>query len=156
QLLERLGAAHPESNLLLSPYSLALSLALAYNGAAGQTRQEEARTLGGEQASVEEVKQGFRALRTTFDQRRSEGELSIANGVWTDSRLPLSPDFLQRLQEFYAAVAQTLDSGDPGAADRINQWVSSTTRGRIEALLRREDLASGIGCILTNAIYFKG
>src|SRR5262249_33817154 len=74
----------------------------------------------------------------------------------SDSHLPLSPDFLQRLQEFYDATAQILDPGDPGAADRINQWVNSTTRGRIEALLRREDLASGIGCILTNAIYFKG
>ena len=63
---------------------------------------------------------------------------------------------LQRLQEFYATAAQTLDTGDPDAVDRINQWVSSTTRGWTEALLRREDLASGIGCILTNAIYFKG
>ena len=156
QLLERLGAGQPGSNLLLSPYALALSLALASNGAAGQTRQALARTLGGEQASLEEGNQGFGVLRTTLEQRSAQRELSLAHGVWTASRLPLSPDCLQRLQAFYAATAQTLDPGDPGAVDRINQWVSSTTRGRIEALLRRADLASGSGCMLTNAIYFKG
>jgi serine protease inhibitor len=156
QLLERLGAGHPGRNLLLSPYSLALSLALAYNGAARQTREELARALGVEGVPLEEVNQRFGALRTALEQRGPQLELAIANGVWTDGGLRLSADFLQRIQECYAAEAQILAPGDPGAADRINQWVSSKTDGRIKALLSREELASSVGCVLTNAVYFKG
>lgn len=156
QLLERLVAEQPGSNLLLSPCSVALSLALAYNGAAGQTREALAQALGVEGIPLEEVNQSFGGLHTALEQQEPQLELVIANGVWAASELPLSADFRQRIQAFYAAEAQTLDSGDPGAADRINRWVSSKTNGRIDTLLGREDLASSVGCVLTNAVYFKG
>lgn len=156
QLLEKLVAEQPESNLLLSPGSLALALALAYNGAAGPTREELARALGVAGVPLEQVNQSFRALRTALERRGPQIELVIANGVWTASGLPLAADFLQRIQEFYAAEAQALDPGDPGAADGVNRWVRGKTNGKIDALLSGADLASGVGCILTNAIYFKG
>src|SRR5262249_16544548 len=47
-------------------------------------------------------------------------ELSIANGLWSDVRLPLSADFIEKCRKLYAADATTLDFSQANAADTIN------------------------------------
>jgi serine protease inhibitor len=156
QLLEKLQEDQAVRNLILSPCSLAFCLAIAYNGAAGQTRDALAKVLGVVGISEEDMNRRLRALRTAIEQPGPQLELVLASAVWGVKPLVFPPDFLQRIQEFYAAEARILDSTGPAAAETINRWVSSKTNGKIAMLVNSDDLSSEIRCILTNAIYFKG
>jgi serine protease inhibitor len=156
QLLKKLQEEQAVQNLILSPCSLAFCLAIAYNGAAGQTHDALAQVLGVVGISEEDMNRRLRALRTAIEQPGPQLELVLASAVWGVRPLVFPSDFLQRIQEFYAAEARTLDAAGPTAVETINRWVSSKTNGKIAALVNADDLSSEIRCILTNAIFFKG
>jgi serpin B len=156
QLLEKLQEGQAVRNLIFSPCSLAFCLAIAYNGAAGQTRDALAKVLGVIGSSEADVNRRFRALRTAIEQPGPQLELVLASAVWGVRPLVFSPEFLQRIQQFYAAEARTLDAAGPAAAEAINRWVRSRTNGKLATLVTPDDLLSEIRCILTNAIHFKG
>ena len=120
QLLEKLQEDQAVQNLILSPCSLAFCLAIAYNGAAGQTRDALAKVLGVIGSTEEDMNRRFRALRTAIEQPGPQLELVLASAVWGVQPLVFPPDFLQRIQQFYAAEARTLDSAGPAAAEAIN------------------------------------
>ena len=156
QLLEKLQEDQAARNLILSPCSLAFCLAIAYNGAAGQTRDALARVLGVVGSTEADMNRRFRALRTAIEQPGPQLELVLASAVWGVQPLVFPPDFVQRIQQFYAAEARTLDAAGPAAAEAINRWVRSTTNGKLATLVTPDDLSSEIRCLLTNAIHFKG
>jgi serpin B len=156
QLLEKLQEDQAVQNLILSPCSLAFCLAIAYNGAAGETRDALAKVLGVIGSSEADMNRRFRTLRTAIEPPGPQLELVLASAVWGIQPLVFPPDFLQRIQKFYAAEAQTFDSAGPAAAEAINRWVHSKTNGKLATLVTPDDLSSEIRCILTNAIHFKG
>jgi serpin B len=156
QLLEKLQEDQAARNLLLSPCSLAFCLAIASNGAAGQTRDALAKVLGVVGSTEAGMNRRLRALRTAIEQPGSQLELVLASAVWGVQPLVFPPDFVQRIQQFYAAEARTLDAAGPAAAEAINRWVRSTTHGKLATLVTPDDVSSEIRCLLTNAIHFKG
>ena len=156
QLLEKLQEDQAVQNLIFSPCSLAFCLAIAYNGAAGQTHDKLAKVLGVTGISEEDMNRRLRALHTAIEQLGPQLTLVLASAIWGVKPLIFPPDFQQRIQEFYAAEVRTLDAVASAAAETINRWVSSKTNGKIATLINSDDLSSEIRCILTNAIYFKG
>ena len=62
RLLRELVAEQPKGNVLISPVSVALALAMTYNGAAGETKTAMAQALGLQGLSVEELNRGSGAL----------------------------------------------------------------------------------------------
>jgi serpin B len=156
QLLEKLQEDQAVRNLIFSPCSLAFCLAIAYNGAAGQTRDALARVLGVVGSTEAAVNRRFRALRTAIEPPGPQLELVLASAVWGLQPLVFPPDFVQRIQQFYAAEARTLAAAGPAAAEAINRWVHNTTNGKLATLVTPDDLSSEIRCILTNAMHFKG
>ena len=80
-LLRQLSGPGDRGNVFISPPSLALALAMAYNGASGATQQAMAATLGLEGLSLEEVNAGFRALRAALADPDPDVRLAIANSL---------------------------------------------------------------------------
>jgi serpin B len=156
QLLGELEAEPPPRNLFLSPCSLAFCVAMASNGAAGGTREALVAVLGAEGIDEQQLNDRFRDLRIQMEQPGKQLEVDLANAVWGSSGTSFDAAFLQRIREFYAAEARTLEVAGPAAAELVNRWVSERTKGRITRLVRPEDLTAGPSCILSNAIYFKG
>jgi serine protease inhibitor len=156
QLLEKVRRDQPSRNLLLSPCSLAFCLAVAYSGAAGRTKAELAEILGLTGVTEEEAHDRFRALRTELGQPGPQLELLLATAIWANAQTAFSADFLQRVHDSLDAEPRTLDAADPGAAQIVDRWVSNKTNGRIPSLVSPADLSRGTGCVLTNAVYFKG
>lgn len=156
RLLDELEAEPPPRNLFLSPCSLAFCVAMASNGAAGRTREELVAALGAEGIDEQRLNGRFRDLRIEVEHPGHQLEVDLANAVWGPPGTSFDAAFLQRVREFYAAEARTLDMAGPAAAELVNRWVSERTKGRIARLVSPDDLAAGPGCILSNAIYFKG
>jgi serine protease inhibitor len=144
----------PANNVLLAPGSLTHCLAMALNGAAGATRTTLTRALHLDDLSEEELNHSCRNLRQTT-ATSSRLEVQQAAAVWGPPGTAFHPGFVHRLQEFYDSHPRSLGNG-PDAADAVNSWVRTQTRGRIPTLINPEDLLGPVSCLLTTAMYFKG
>lgn len=167
-LYERLVAANPTANLVFSPASIALALAMTSAGAKGTTLTEMDAVLHiTDRATIHRSFNGLitelAALNKTVDNTTEGGEgtsevqLSIANSLWAQSGLAFELPFLDVLSSEYAAGLELVDyRGDPEAArTEINGWVNDQTNERIPELLSEGTITSDSRLTLVNAIYLK-
>jgi serpin B len=143
-----------ERNVFVSGASVGLALAMAYNGAEGETRQAMARALGLQGMSLDHLNRANAALRASLENPDPKVQLQIANSMWAKNGVEFKPDFMSRNQQFYGAEVSTLDFGSPSAPARINDWVKEKTAGKIDKIIDQIDGDSIL--FLINAIYFNG
>lgn len=152
-------------NLIYSPYSLSLALAMTYAGAGGETAAQMAETLHFT-LPPERLHPAFNALDLDLAARPAQAaevepqnrfELSLVNSLWGQQGLGFQPDFLDALAFHYGAGMRLVDYvADPEAARlAINQWASQETGRRIEELLPRGVIDTDTRLVLVNAIFFK-
>ena len=153
KLFAELLEEQPHDNVFVSPTSISLALAMAYNGAGGTTRQGMAQALEIQGMSVREVNEANLALAQDLTAPHEGLKLTIANSLWADKGTTFSPAFLKVNQDFYGARVTSLDFTNPDAAGIMNHWVSQQTEGKIPEIVSADDLGSGMP-ILINAVYF--
>lgn len=141
------------SNTFISPLSISMALAMAYNGADGKTAQDMAASMGLQGASLAEVNAAYASLAGQL-QASKEITLSIANSLWARQGIPLKQDFVAQVGKAYDAKLTSLDFASPNALAQINGWVSDKTRGKIPTIL--ESIPPDAVLYLINAVYFKG
>jgi serine protease inhibitor len=154
KLLAELTRSNVQTNVFISPASVALALSMAYNGARGETQRAIANTLELGELSLEALNHASAALIESLRALDPQVTLAIANALWAAHDLAFDQEFLRRNQEFYGAEVATLDFGDPSATAAINGWVERNTGGKIEKIIDRIDRSAIM--FLINAIYFKG
>jgi serine protease inhibitor len=143
-------------NVIISPVSISLALAVAYNGAAGDTRTTMAKTLAVPPLSDDDFNRANHDLLRTLRKADPAVQMEIANALWAESGFPINSDFLKLSQESYDASARSVNfSGNPrGAADTINGWVDENTHGKIPTIIGTPDPNTRL--VITDAVYFKG
>ena len=149
-------------NLILSPFSISLALAMTYSGARGETEAQMADVLNF--SGQEQTHAAFNALDLalednplTLDKDQEPMQLSIANSVWAEQTFTFLPDFLDTLSVNYGAGIHLLDfvnNPDPSRKE-INKWVSNETKDKINNLLPEGTINPATKMVLVNAIYFK-
>ncbi|MCI0710585.1 MAG: serpin family protein [Chloroflexi bacterium] len=152
-----------EDNLIFSPYSISMVLAMLYAGAGGNTATQIAETLHFNTVG-DSLDEDFFDLQNVLnaDVEAPPGihpsELNVVNGMWTHFDFPFQQDYLDVLHTVYQAEANTVDfRNNPEAAFAdINEWISRNTNGRIKDALGPDQIEKNIILILVNAIYFKG
>lgn len=148
-----------KGNLCFSPLSIHSVVGMAYAGARGETAADMRAGLHIEEGSDESFHRDSGAVLRRLNRERDEnGEIVVANSVWSQSGGELQTAFVERLAACYQSEINAVDfERDPAAAaSRINAWVSDATRRRIQQLLAPSDLDPPIGLVLANAVYFKG
>ena len=164
----RLVAIDPSANLVFSPASIAVALAMTSAGAKGATLTEMDDVLNITDPatihrSVNGLSMALEALNRTQDNTTeggtgtSEVKLSIANSLWGQSGLAFEQAFLDLLSSEYDAGLEVVDyQNDPeGARAAINEWVKVETNDRIPELLAQGTISSDARLTLVNAIYLK-
>lgn len=141
-------------NVFISPASVALCLAMTYNGAVGETKEAMERALEIHGLTHAELNRAYAALRSELENPDPRVQLQIANSLWARKGISFNPAFIARNKEFYGAEVTALDFGDPGAPAIINAWVKDKTKDKIEKIVDSIDAQSVL--FLINAIYFKG
>ncbi|MCJ7645926.1 serpin family protein [bacterium] len=141
-------------NIFISPASVAIALAMTYNGAGGETKRAMTKTLELQGMSLEEVNRANAALRAILENLDPKVQLNIANSLWARKGILFKPVFIKRNEDFYGAEVATLDFDDPTAPSTINSWVSKKTKGKINKII--ENISPDAILFLINAIYFKG
>jgi serpin B len=155
RLLARLAEQDADKNVFISPFSVAIALAMTYNGARGETEQAIAETLSLTGLSLQEINAASESLLSMGDNLDPQVKLAVANSIWVRQGITLASDFIQRLRDFYDSEVTNLNFGDPEAATVINQWVSDKTQEKIKELVTPDIISEEI-LILINAVYFKG
>lgn len=124
-------------NRVLSPASLAYALAMAAEGAEGDTRAELLEALAAEDPST---------AGELTDALEAAG-LKVANAAFATGGVAISEDYIKALASAFGA--EWFEAGDD-LAGRINQWVSEHTDGLIDRML--DETPSDTALALVNAL----
>jgi serpin B len=152
------------TNLVFSPASISIALAMTYAGAATTTATEMASALHFALPPAQ-LHPAFNALDQTLASRGQgflggDGgpmQVDITNAVWAERTYTFEADFLDTLAENYGAGVNLLDfvnAPDPSRLT-INAWVAGQTNNRIQNLLPPGSVDSSTELILTDAVYFN-
>jgi len=153
-LFQQLWRQAVNKNVFFSPLSVTVALAMTYNGAAGETKNDMARALKIEGMNNAELNRASADLLKALKSADPKIELDIANSLWARGGMRFNEDFLARNRQFYGAEISTLDFNSPQSVATINRWVSAGTRGKIGRIIDNIDPQQVM--FLINAVYFKG
>ena len=165
KLFAPLAAAAKDSNIVFSPTSLAVALAMLRQGATGDSARQLDAFLGSHDAtSLAQAMNGLdhrlsvlSGPQVNSDGNRGDVALWSANALWGQQGLPWQPPFLDSLARNFGAGLRTVDyeHDADGARQAINRWVSDQTRGKIADLIPSGALTPASRLTLVNALYFK-
>lgn len=154
--------ASQDGNLIYSPFSISLALAMTYAGARGETESQMADVL--HFTGQDSTHKAFNALDLGLAQHGQSTnkdlkpmQLNIANAVWAEQTYPFQQDFLDTIALNYGAgihLADFVNQYEPTRKE-INRWVEDQTNDKIKNLLAEGTLDSDTRMVLVNAIYFK-
>lgn len=147
-------------NVFVSPLSVLYALALAENGAAGQTLAQLEAATGMSAGQLTDYLNAY-ARRAAGEDPLDAGvsgdalELSLANSVWLrDSEgLVVGDEFLATCEERLGAQAYRA-AFDQSTVDDFNAWVNDRTHGMIPELLNQ--IPASAQLYLINALAFEG
>ena len=152
-LFSEIYKAEQDKNIVISPLSVSIALAMMLNGAVGETEQTMTKALQLHGLDSKSINAGYEQLRQSLQALDPEGALIIANSLWARQDVPFKPDFLQQNTQFFGAEISMLDFNVPSALETINQWVNTNTNGKIPKIL--DIIKPESVLLLINTIYFK-
>ena len=154
-----------DDNMVVSPASIALALAMARAGARGDTATEMDTVLHDlatdEHAAWLNALDAALASRTgAFPDANGESQkvaLRIANAPFAQRGMTFADGYLEALASRFGAGLRLVDYRTQSEAARkeINTWVSEGTEQRIPELLAQGTISADVRLTLVNAIYLK-
>ncbi|XP_028172428.1 leukocyte elastase inhibitor-like [Ostrinia furnacalis] len=145
---------YQEGNIVISPFSIGMLLALLQQGSLGVTQRQISHAL---QMSPNDAADGFRRLADNLEKRTSTNIFKVGNGVFLDNGFSVNPSFKQiAIKDFKSDVTQIKFSRPAQAAQKINNWIASKTNDKITQLVTPESIGTNMQMALVNAVYFKG
>jgi serpin B len=154
-LLRQLSSSN--TNVTVSPSSLAVALTMLENGAAGTTRQQIATALQTDSLSKAQQNAGWRALVAEWSQAAARDHFALhsANSVWAQQGFPVRRSYLAALGRYFATGVWRADfvRHNAAALKAIDDWTKQQTNGKITKLFKQLDRTTKL--VLANAVYFK-
>lgn len=148
--------AEGDDNVAISPYSVAVALAMTLNGAAGQTRSEMLEVLHADSAQA--LNRGLNAL-TRHVESLADRKVAVdaANQLFGQQGVPWEAAFLDVLARQYGAGMRAVDFESAAEAARrtVNAWVAERTHDKIPDILPADSVDALTRLVLVNALYFR-
>lgn len=153
-LFKQVYQTDKSSNAFISPLSVSMALSMTLNGAKGDTYEEMVNALRISGFSIDEINEYCQVLKNALLKADTSTEFSIANSIWYRLGFPVENYFLSVNKKFFGAEVTEADFSSPETLNRINQWCSDNTKGKIPTII--EEIPGDAVMYLINAIYFKG
>lgn len=143
----------PDENVFISPISVFASFGLVENGARGQTQLEITNTLE-LPMDIDGKSRCYKAIGLAADKLKS---VSIANSLWFNHTITINTEFKDQSKYLFRCVFEQVNFYEDSynVVNRINQWVSGNTAGKIDKVVKEEEI-KGASMVIINTIYFKG
>ena len=148
KLLEKFYASRRDQNLIFSPFSILMMLAIAADATAGNTRDEIAGVLSSEM-NYEETLSVLKEIQKAFAE---DAAFSSANAVCVNNKIEKSivPTYAAHIQEQFGG--ELFSSSD--IVSDVNAWVKKNTRGMIDKVAD-DSMRNMLACLM-NATAFDG
>ena len=153
-LFSQIHTQQPEKNVVISPNSIAIALAMARKGTRGATNAEMTKALELAQLDPSAIDASYLKLIETLKTADSKVKIAIANSLWVNQDITLQEQFINDARKFYQAEVNNLNFADSQAKDTINNWVANNTANKITEIVDSVSVKDAL--YLINAIYFKG
>ena len=155
EIFSRLAKEEGAKNVMISPLSIAISMAMTANGAVDGALSEMKEVLGFGEMDLPDVNEQFAQLIASLVEADKDMVLEIADSIWMDDAFApnVKADFISVLEDFYSAALFTEDFADAATVGKINSWVSEKTREKISKII--DEIGPNTVMYIINAIYFK-
>lgn len=139
-------------NIVISPLSVEIALALLLCGANGQTARTMEHSLMLGDSSRQTVANQFHQLLSDVQ------DAQIANALFIQNGYQIKKQFKNIAENKFDSIVTTVDFNKPfQATDAINNWVAKETKNEIKQLYSANSIMSTqTALMVVNAIYFKG
>lgn len=103
---------------------------------------------------LDKINESYRYILDYLSKTDKTIELEINNSIWIREGKQIKKDFIDINKDVYNAYVTELDFSSPNAADRINKWISDSTKKKITDIID-SPIPENTAMFLINAIYFK-
>lgn len=143
-------------NLICSPLSLQYAIAMAANGASGETLQEIIDFLGYGEEGIDALNEYSKTLLEQLPAVDLDVTLKVTDALLVNDDFPLLPSFKKTVEESFYAAVDNMDFSDPQQiAARINEWAKINTNGFIDKVIEPSEISADAVAYIMNALYFK-
>ena len=142
------------SNIFVSPLSVSMALSMTVNGAKGETAEEMLQAMSINNYSVSQINDYNKTLREALLNVDPSTQIGIANSIWSRKELTVVDNFITTTRNFYTAEFNKEDFTNQQTVEKINNWCSNATNGKIPVII--QTISSDAAMFLINAVYFKG
>ena len=145
-----------DDNIFFSPTSMYMAFSMLYEGARENTAQQIQQVFGFE--PDEALRHNATAhMMASVNQNDPYATLNLANAIWIADWFAPYDAYTDIIRNTYLASAEKVDFMDENdSVKRINKWASDNTQGKIDKVIRQEDVNAATAMVINNAIYFKG
>ncbi|TNF45094.1 MAG: serpin family protein [Bacteroidetes bacterium] len=154
ELFQKIREEREKENIMISPLSISVAFAMAYNGADKDTKTEMEKAMKLNGLTTEQINNSYKMLIKALQSLDEKVAFEIANAIFYADGFTVKPDFLNINKTVYDAEVEKLNFNSQAAVDRINDWVSEKTNDKITKII--ENLSPLDRMVLLNAIYFNG
>lgn len=103
----------------------------------------------------DEINENYKELVAALSSHDPKVELAISNAIFYKNTFPVKNEFITTNQNYYNAEVAGLDfSKTDETLNKVNGWVNTNTKGKIEKIL--DQVSPDDIMYLLNAIYFNG
>uniref|UniRef100_A0A9J2PCF9 Serpin domain-containing protein n=1 Tax=Ascaris lumbricoides TaxID=6252 RepID=A0A9J2PCF9_ASCLU len=147
------ASSDADSSTVISPFSVAVALAMLYAGSEGRTH-DEIRQLLVQNSSDNALHDYFASF---LNDLSIDYELISSSRVYVKRDLKLRARFLEIIQANYGGNLRQVDFSQPKAvAKEINDYVQKQTNSKIRNLVSAGMFSEHSLIIILSAVYFKG
>ena len=145
-----------KENIFYSPYSISAALAMTYEGAKGETKDEIKSVFHFPEDST--LRPNFAKIYNDINKNEEDYELRTGNALWVQKDYPFLEDYINIVVKYYGGKVSNLDFVKETEKSRqtINSFIEEQTNNKIKDLIPKGVLDYLTRLVLTNAIYFKG
>jgi serpin B len=154
ELFQKIRKESDKENIMISPLSISVAFAMAYNGADKDTKTEMEKAMKLNGLTTEQINNSYKMLIKALQSLDEKVVFELANAIFYADGFMVKPDFLNINKTVYDAEVTKLQFSSPSAVETINKWVADKTHDKITKII--EQLNPLDRMVLLNAIYFNG
>ena len=153
-IFQKITESGEDENVMISPLSIAVALAMTYNGAEGDTKAEMEQVLHLNGLTREQINASYQSLINALQSLDEDVVFELANAIYYEESFSVKEKFFHINKEYYDARVEGLDFEAPQSVNVINDWVAEKTHDKIKQII--DKLSPLDRMILLNAVYFNG
>ncbi len=140
-------------NFAISPFSIGVTLSICANTFDSDYASAVCRQFGC--GDLRELNELNRKLMMYLPDKANKCEMYLSNAAWHSPVLTPTDRYRSEIGNYYFGHISAVDftQAEP-ASDKINAWVSHSTRDMIKSVVRPDDVRNA-DVIMANALYFK-